>query len=672
MSEEEKPTNSATDPYQKYKDFQWENPDEFRNGPIGDESRKCRDIFCLIFFFIFLAACIVVAVLGFVKGHPSFLLYAYDEDGNACGHTEGYEDYPYLYFYNVGPTYSKELEEVTFINSMCVKECPKHSLKKDNSQDSIIVDCKNTKRNQDCKVKYDDYYQSKVILNRICFPMSSSEMEIDSNTQRKIKIYDPETQSNFEKVVNKDDITTIPNSVGGGSEEYIKLKIIEGENAQDGSARLINWSFFSVDRLATWISDLYVTRWAIAGSLAWSFVLAMLFLLFLRLCAGVIVFIIIVIILAGLIVLAVYFKITANNHEEQEDTVYSTTMNALFWVFLILAIIWFIFIIVMCNRIRLAVALIQVTAKYLNSTCCIIFVPFLFFLVIIVWMVYWIILSIFIYATGEFDKEGSRVIASFKWDAKIRYSWWFHLFSLFYVVAVIAAFAQFVYSSSACIWYFTSEKGTEDSVIKKSFKRGFRYHFGSLAFGAFIVALVRFIMVWLESIKKRVESTAGKKSESKCFKCVISCLQCCIGCIANIIEYINKHAYIQIALKGDSFCTAAWEGFALIVRNLGRFSTLAFIGSLFTAIGTIFISVSSAIIGYFLITEVSYFSEKLNSCVLPVVVFLIIGLVLGLVTMSIFGISGDALMHSFLLDEELNKGQAKAFPDLQKFMSDER
>ena len=496
--------------------------------------------------------------------------------------------------------------------------------------------------------------------------MSSSEIEYDSTSQTKIKIYDPEAQSSFEKVINNDDTTKVDGEV------YVKLKIIEGENAQDGSAKLINWSFFSVDRLATWISDLYVTRWAIAGSLAWSFVLAMLFLLFLRLCAGVIVFIIIVIILAGLIVLAVYFKITANKHEEQEDTVYSTTMNALFWVFLILAIIWFIFIIVMCNRIRLAVALIQVTAKYLNSTCCIIFVPFLFFLIIIVWMVYWIILSIFIYATGEFDKEGSRVIASFKWDAKIRYSWWFHLFALFYVVAVIAAFAQFVYSSSACIWYFTSEKGTEDSVIKKSFKRGFRYHFGSLAFGAFIVALVRFIMVWLESIKKRVESTAGKKSESCCFKCVISCLQCCIGCIANIIEYINKHAYIQIALKGDSFCTAAWEGFALIVRNLGRFSTLAFIGSLFTAIGTIFISISSAIIGYFLITEVSYFSEKLNSCVLPVVVFLIIGLVLGLVTMSIFGISGDALMHSFLLDEELNKGQAKAFPDLQKFMSDER
>ena len=662
MAEEKK---QVSDPYQKYKDFQWENPDEFRNGPIGDESRKCRDIICCIFFIVFLVACVVVAILGFVKGHPSYLLYAYDEDGKGCGHTDGYKDYPYLYFYKVVENV-KKLNTDSMINGVCVKECPKEAFPQ--NQDKFILDCHPSSRNNGCKVTPENYYQSKVVLNRICFPMNDDEIPFDPLTQRKIKIYDTETKSTFERVVRSDEIINHPDPNG---KEYILLETVKGEDSKGASAQLINWSFFSVDRLATWISDLYVTRWAIVGSLAWSFALAMIFLVFLRLCAGVMVFLIIIIIEAGLIVLAVYFKITANDHEDQEDSVYETAMNALFWVFLILAIAWLIFIIAMCNKIRLAVALIQVTAKYLNSTCCIIFVPFLFFLIIIIWMAYWIILSIFIYATGEFS-ENSKVIASFDWDASIRYSWWFHLLSLFYVTAVISAYAQFVYSSSACIWYFTSEKGTEDNIIKKSFKRGIRYHFGSLAFGALIIAIVRFIMVWLESIKKRVESTAGKTSESKCFKCIISCLQCCIGCIGKYMEFINKHAYIQIALKGDSFCTAAWEGFALVVRNLGRFSALAAIGSLFTTIGTIFISVSSAIIGYFLITEVPYFSEKLNSCILPVVVFLIIGLVMGLVTMSIFGISGDALMHSFLLDEELNKGQAKAFPDLQKFMSDER
>ena len=665
MTEAEK-TEKPVDPYQKYKDFKWENPDEFRNGPMSDEKRKCKDIFCCIFFIIFLVACVAVAILGFYYGHPSYFLYVYDEDGNACGKDGVYKDYPYLYFYSVISN-SKKLNTGDMINGFCVRECPQNAFKDQDKTKPILLECVNTTNNGDCNVTFENYYESKPILNRICFPMTEDdEFEYDSTLYREVDIYDPETKETFKKIVAQDDIKTIDDK------EYISLETVKGGNSQDSSARLINWSYFSVDRLSTWLSDLYVTRWAIAGSLAWSFAVAMIYLLFLRLCAGFIVFFVIMLVLAGLLLLAAYFKITATDHDEQEDNIYFNTYTALFWVFLVLAIIWVIFIIAMCNRIRLAVALIQITAKYINNVCCIVFVPFLFFLIVIVWMVYWISLSIFLYATGEFDQEGSKVIANFKWDAKIRYSWWFHLFALFYVTAIISAYASFVYSSSACIWYFTSEKGIEVSPISKSFKRGIRYHFGSLAFGALIIAIVRLIMVWLEVVKRRVESTSTKKTESKCFKCIISCLQCCVGCCGKIMEFINKHAYIQIALKGDSFCTAASEGFGLIIRNLGRFSTLTAIGGIFTIIGTIFITVISAVIGYFIITKVSYFSDELNSCVLPVVVFLIIGLVLGLVTMSIFGTSGDALMHSFLLDEELNKGQAKAFPELQKFMSDER
>ena len=656
---EEKP-DADNDPYKKYKDFKWENPDEFRNGPIGDESRKCRDIICCIIFLAFLVGCIVVACLGFVKGHPSYLIYPYDEDGKACGHSSGYKDYPYIYFYEVISNV-KQLNASSVINGICVKECP-------TEKDVTKLKCKGTKKNPNCTITPENYYQSKPILNSICFPMKDEEMPFDPTTQEKINIYDPDTGANFTKIVDQRDIHI---SESDPTKRYILIDKINGGDAQDSSAQLINWSYVDVDRLISWITDLYTTRWAIAGSLGWSFALAMLFLLFLRFCAGFIVFCTIIIIQGGLIVLAVYFKITSDDHEEQDDSVYENTMVALFWVCLILAIIWFVFIIVMCNRIRLAVALIEVTSKYINENCCIIFIPFLFFIIAIIWIAYWIILSIFIYATGDLS-ENSKVIATFEWDQKIRYSWWFHLFALFYMTAIISAYSQFVYSSSACIWYFTSEKNTEEHWIKKSFKRGIRYHFGSLAFGALIVAICQCIMLWFEYVKKKVDATLGKKVDSKCFKCIISSLQCCVGCIAKIMEFINEHAYIQIALKGDSFCTAAWEGFALIVRNLGRFSTLTLIGSLFTIIGTIFISVSSAFIGYFLITKVSYFSDDLNSCVLPVVAFGMVGFMLGLVTMSIFGISGDALMHSFLLDEELNKGQAKSFPELQKFMSDER
>ena len=656
----------VNDPYKKYKDFKWENPDEFKNGPIGDDSRKCRDCLCCIIFIIFFLACLFIGYIGLTKGDPKALLYTYDEDGNACGRTKGFEDYPYLYFYKVisGAT---TLSTDAAMSGVCVKECPKDKLKKsDYERTNYILKCKGTKGNPNCEVTYINYYESKQILNRLCFPKSNEELEYDETTQKKIKIYDPKTGETFEKVVDKDYVQDID------GKSFISIDAINGENdAQESSAQLINLSFFS-NKFASWISDLYATRYAIAASIGWSFVIAMIFLLFLRCCAGFITFTLILAVQACLILLAVYLKISSNNVKDQDSENNQKTMNILFWVCVGLAVIWFLFIMIMCNKIRLAVAMIQVTSQYINKTCCIVFVPFFFFILLVVWLAYWIVMCVFLYASGEFDKEGSKVIASFKMDTKLKYYFWFHIFALFYMTAIINAYSQFIYASSACIWYFTSEKGTEDHPIAKSFKRGIRYHFGSLAFGSLLIAIVRFFMVFLEFIKKKVETTAGKK-QGKFFKCLISCLQCCLGCISKIMEFINKHAYIQIALKGDSFCTAAWEGFGLIIRNLGRFSTLTLIGGVFSTIGTIFISVASAVVGYFVITKIEIFGkEEINSVVIPVIVFGLIGLILGLVTMSVFGISGDALMHAFLLDEEINKGMPKAFPELQKFMSDER
>ena len=93
MSDEKnKPSDKPADPYQRYKDFKWQNPEQFKNGPIDDESRKCRDCICCFIFILIFLLMIVVAVFGFYKGKPTQLFYFYDTDGNACGHDKGYED----------------------------------------------------------------------------------------------------------------------------------------------------------------------------------------------------------------------------------------------------------------------------------------------------------------------------------------------------------------------------------------------------------------------------------------------------------------------------------------------------------------------------------------------------------------------------------------------------
>ena len=81
---------------------------------------------------------------------------------------------------------------------------------------------------------------------------------------------------------------------------------------------------------------------------------------------------------------------------------------------------------------------------------------------------------------------------------------------IFYITAIIEAYSQFVYASSACIRYFNYEKGTENHPIAKSFERGVRYHFGSLVFGATIVAIIRFLMFFVEYVKKQMEKSGER------------------------------------------------------------------------------------------------------------------------------------------------------------------
>ena len=42
MSEEKK-TEKPADPYQRYKDFKWQNPDQFKNGPIVPSLYCCSN-----------------------------------------------------------------------------------------------------------------------------------------------------------------------------------------------------------------------------------------------------------------------------------------------------------------------------------------------------------------------------------------------------------------------------------------------------------------------------------------------------------------------------------------------------------------------------------------------------------------------------------------------------
>jgi hypothetical protein len=303
----------------------------------------------------------------------------------------------------------------------------------------------------------------------------------------------------------------------------------------------------NTDKLISWMTDLLNTWHILLASVGIAIIITLLYMVFVRCCAGVVAYTTIVLILGTFSGLGYVFQARADYYKSVKDDVYYTTMIVLCSIFYSLAGIWLLIILFMCNRIRLSIALVEVTAKYISQTWSVFFVPLIFYILSALFYAYWVALSIYIYSTGTVEKSSGSFLPSVTWTSTTRYSWWYHLFALFYISAFLNALSIFVLSSSACIWYFEHrQEGGATRPVSRSFYRGFRFHLGSIAFGSLIVAIIRFMMAVVEYIKQKVDSSKLGDKIGKIYKCLLTCCQCCLECVARFVEFINKHAYIQV------------------------------------------------------------------------------------------------------------------------------
>lgn len=164
---------------------------------------------------------------------------------------------------------------------------------------------------------------------------------------------------------------------------------------------------------------------------------------------------------------------------------------------------------------------------------------------------------------------------------------------MFWLVAWIIAIQIFITGATVCMWYFGgagSDEGDESNKggVCLSMGWAFRYHLGSLAFGAFLVAVITMIRVIFEYLVYQYEKVNNKENPiMKCFFCYIRCI---LKCLDACIKFINKNAYIQVALHNSSFCEGAKESFYLMARNSARFSAVGMTGAILLFIGKILIT----------------------------------------------------------------------------------
>lgn len=151
-----------------------------------------------------------------------------------------------------------------------------------------------------------------------------------------------------------------------------------------------------------------------------------------------------------------------------------------------------------------------------------------------------------------------------------------------------------------------------------------------------------------------------KGSENKVAKFVIKCCKCCFWCLEKFMKFLNRNAYIMVAVYGKNFCWSAKEAFKLLMRNIIRVAVvdkvtdfLLFMGKLIVTAGLVGLSWA------FFSENISFVQEyvpKLNYYWLPIVVIGIGAYIVAAGFFNTYGMAVDTIFLCFLEDLERNDG----------------
>lgn len=385
--------------------------------------------------------------------------------------------------------------------------------------------------------------------------------------------------------------------------------------------------------------------------------------------------------------------------------------------------IWLLLVCCLRNQIRLAIGINVVAAKFVFNTKQIIFVPILQIIVGILWCLAWLAsisfmlsqvpaeqvptryFTTFQEAYGTDDEPGActdQAIPGFVWKSegnlqstndpcsgnqgtaipgqtpacwrcgppRFIFDWRFFvsLFTFLWNNAFLVALGQCIIAGAVSVWFFLPhQQKTKGTPVRTATWNCFRYHLGSLAFGSFILAvvqLIRYIMRYLEA-----QATAQK---NRFMACVLRVVQCCLWCFERCIKFLNKNAYIQIALVGKNFCISAYNAFQLWLKNLARFGIFAVLGTMIHLIGFMFIMAATCVSGYFIL-KATYPNV---TPVIPMISYIILSYIVAKLYMNVFGLAVDSCLHCFLIAEDLKRDGETTNeycpPALARFMREDK
>jgi len=325
-----------------------------------------------------------------------------------------------------------------------------------------------------------------------------------------------------------------------------------------------------------------------------------------------------------------------------------------------IAALWVCIICCLRSRIMLALGITQEAARALATMPALILFPVMQAFGLLIFFIPWVIFSIYLASSGKVYAETVCYTAStcvqvkqFEYSDEQMGAGLYMLFIWFWTTQFIVAIGQLVIALAVSQWYFTRDKSKiGNTTVFDSIRMAFRYHMGSAAFGSLIIAIIKTIRAIIMYLQKK-----AAKAKNKLASAILCCIQCCMWCIEKCMKFINKNAYIQIAIFGFSFCKAARYAFWLILRNILRIAAVGIVSEIVSIMGKCLIPSGTIFLTYMILQYDVFNIGQLYTIYTPLFFTAIISWNTAGVFIEIFSMAISTILQCFVADEEMFKNE---------------
>lgn len=268
------------------------------------------------------------------------------------------------------------------------------------------------------------------------------------------------------------------------------------------------------------------------------------------------------------------------------------------------------------------------------------------------------------------------IMRTFEWTDQEKGFMCFLVFMTFWLLEFGNAMSQYVLAWATQMWYFTPYEGDRKRDVPscgicKGYVNVMTHHMGTIALGSLMIASLRVIRLIVMGLVRQMQA------EGNCVgACIAKVCVCIITFFQDFLAFLNKNAYMDVAITSENFCSAASRAMGVMVEEGSVVAILNGAQAIFTITGMGLICGIPGFLTFVACKRLDTFSnpESLHYVETPKWVALasmMVCAIIGVSFMLVFDTVGDTILYCFAIDSRRQNVLTEAMSGAKQNYSDD-